>query len=77
MMGRRGDTRPSRGAARHPTPPFHTMQAKAKQMGYVQIKARNVVDEERISGKWALQEAQVCVEVEVGWCDCASSAAST
>lgn len=46
-------------------------------MGYVQIKARNVVDEERISGKWALQEAQVCVEVEVGWCDCASSAAST
>uniref|UniRef100_A0A1D1ZVZ1 Extended synaptotagmin-3 n=1 Tax=Auxenochlorella protothecoides TaxID=3075 RepID=A0A1D1ZVZ1_AUXPR len=43
-------------------------KAKAKQMGYVQIKARNVVDEERISGKWALQEAQTGeMDLAISW----------
>lgn len=48
-------TRPARDVP--PTPVL--AQAKNKSLGYVQVKLIDVVKEGRISGHWALQEAQV------------------
>lgn len=39
--------------------PLCLMQAEAKRLGYVRLKASDIAKEGRISDVWALQEAEV------------------